>query len=215
MSDLENIGKSGQVTAEKDDRERYLSEIGRQGNEIGELRRQLREQSEVIDKYILKQDEATISENLDPDQVQAMERLVQQKVKPLQDKLSQYDINAAEQRLAAVHPDYKQVITDPSFQAWVDGSRVRATALQAGISAGDVDTVADLLQTYKREQGTPSNSAMDTALSMNRGGSGDMAPRESTLYRRADIIRKKNEDPEWYRDHLSEIRKAYAEGRVR
>jgi hypothetical protein len=185
MSDLENIGKSGQVTAEKDDRERYLSEIGRQGNEIGELRRQLREQSEVIDKYILKQDEATISENLDPDQVQAMERLVQQKVKPLQDKLSQYDINAAEQRLAAVHPDYKQVITDPSFQAWVDGSRMRATALQAGISAG------------------------------NRGGSGDMAPRESTLYRRADIIRKKNEDPEWYRDHLSEIRKAYAEGRVR
>jgi len=183
----------------------YKQQLGKQGNEIGELRK-------IVDEYITK-DNAPTPERFEEDPVGTMERQIQQAVKPIQDKLAAQEVSAAKQRLAEAHPDYEQVVQDGNFQEWVNSSRVHKAAFERAVE-GDLDVGIDLISEYKNTQG-PTQTALNTALGSNRGASSETGTRESTVYKRADIIRKKIEDPAWYRDHQDEIMAAYAEGRVR
>lgn len=183
----------------------YKQQLGRQANELGELRK-------TVDEYIFKQDEAS-APSFDDDPVAAMERLVEKKIAPLRSEVTQTSAQTARARLAEHHPDYEQVVSDPAFQSWVQGSRVNTAAFEAAIS-GDIDTGIDLLNTYKGSH-TQTQDALDTSLALNKGGSSDTGARDGQVYKRADIIRKKIEDPAWYRNNQEDILKAYAEGRVR
>lgn len=188
----------------------YKQRLGQQGNEIGELRRELAELRSVADKYIQSNDPPP---SFDDDPVKAVERLVETKIKPIQDHLSQQSAQSARQKLEQAHPDFEQVVQDPQFQEWVKGSRMNSAAFEAAVS-GDIDTGIDLIAAYKQNH-QPSRSALDTALASNAGGSREMGGRESTVYKRAEIIRKRIEDPEWYRINQADIMRAYKEGRVR
>lgn len=183
----------------------YKQQLGRQANEIGELRK-------TIDEYILKQDEAT-APSFDEDPVAAMERLVEKKIAPLRQEVAGSQARSAQARLSEQHPDYEQVVSDPAFQAWVQGSRINTAAFEAAIN-GDIDTGINLLSEYK-SRNTQTRDALDTSLALNRGSSSDTGARDGQVYKRADIIRKKIEDPAWYRDNHEEIMRAYAEGRVK
>lgn len=183
----------------------YKKQLGRQANEIGEMRK-------VMDQFILKQDEAT-APSFDDDPVAAMEREIEQRLEPIKQRLNQVDASTAERRLAERHPDYEQVIQDPQFQSYVQNSNARVAAFEAAI-AGNIDAGISLIDDFKSSQ-PQTRDALQTALASNRGSSGEMGARESTRYKRADIIRKKIEDPQWYRDNQADILKAYAEGRVK
>jgi hypothetical protein len=183
-------------------------QLGDQGNEIGRLR-------SALETKIEEQDRQLISESFDGDQVAAMERLVEQKVAPLQQKLTQTTQAQAETKLAEKHPDYRSVIQSAEFQAWTEGSKRNLAAYQAAI-AGDLDTGIELLDAYKTEnQSPPSQDVTRAALASNRGGSGDAGIREGGVLLRSEIQELKRNDPAGYRARLPEIMAAYNEGRVR
>lgn len=184
--------------------EQYYKKLGDQANEIGELRK-------LVDQYILK--EETSPKKFSEDPVKATERLIEAKTKPLNDALAAQQARAAEQRIAAIHPDYKEVLSNSSFQEWVQSSTVRSAAYKDAAS-GNLDAGIELMTQYK--QSSPGNAnKLQAATTSVRGSSRDTGTRADNIYRRADLIRMKMEDPARYRELNAEIMKAYAEGRVK
>lgn len=185
--------------------EQYKKKLGQQANEIGELRK-------VIDDYILKENQVT-ADKYAQDPLQATEKLIEQKMKPLEQSLAAQAAREAEEKVAAVHPDYKDVLQNESFQQWVNSSKMRTAGMQAAIN-GDIDAGIELLNEFK-SGASGSNAKLQAATTSVRGSSRDTGTRQDGIYRRADLIRMKIEDPARYRELNAEIMKAYAEGRVK
>lgn len=184
--------------------EMYYKKLGDQANEIGELRK-------LVDNYILK--EETSPEKFTEDPVKATERLIEAKTKPLNDALAAQQARDAEAKVAAVHPDYQEVLRNPSFQEWVNSSPINSEAMKAAAS-GNIDAGIALMTQYK--QSSPgSQDKLQAATTSVRGSSRDTGTRADSTFRRADLIRMKIEDPARYRELNAEIMKAYAEGRVK
>lgn len=129
-----------------------------------------------------------------------------------------------------LHPDAPAIIADPAFQDWVTKSKVRQALLLRAHQSYDVDAGDEVFGTWKElvaartPQATPTKAAVaakrkaDTAAAIVPSG-GNASPGDSAgkgkVYRRADILRLMEDDPDRY-DQLSvEIQNAYAEGRVR
>lgn len=204
----EAVNTSAEAPAAQDEVAWLKKKLGEQGNEIGSLR-------SALESKIDEQDKALLSESFDPDQLAAMERAIESKVKPVQDQLMQAETQQAVNKLQAKHPDYEQVVQDPGFQSWVQSSRLNSAAFDSAIN-GDIDTGIELLDAYKANNHTaPSGDVLNAALSTNRGSSGDAGIREGGIISRAEIQQLKINDPAGYRAKLPEIHKAYAEGRVR
>jgi hypothetical protein len=183
-------------------------QLGEQGNEIGRLRASL-------EAKIDEQDRALLSESFDSDQLAAMERAMESKLRPVQEQLQAAETQAAVSKLSAKHPDYEQVVQQPQFQEWVKSSRLNTSAFEKAIQ-GDIDTGIELLDTYKATvQPQQSGDTMKAALASSRGSSGDAGIREGGTISRAELQHLKMTDPAGYRAKLPEIHKAYAEGRVR
>lgn len=183
-------------------------QLGEQGNEIGRLR-------SALEAKIEEQDRTLMSESFDSDQISAMERLVEQKLQPVQETLNKSAAQQAEEKLATKHPDYQQVIQNPEFQTWVQASKRNSVAYEAAI-AGDLDTGIELLDAYKAENHvTPGEDATRAALASGRAGSGDAGFKEGGILLRSEIQELKRNDPAAYRARLPEIMEAYNSGRVR
>ena len=106
--------------------------IGRQGSEVGELRR-------LVDDYIRAQATSKQQLNAEPveeeeffaDPRKAVEKAVE--AHPAIQQAKQLNVEMARNRalaaLQATHPDYQQVVSDAGFQNWVSASRVRQELL--------------------------------------------------------------------------------------
>ncbi len=186
----------------------FKKQLGEQANEIGNLRN-------ALEAKIEQQDAALIGESFDSDQIAAMERIVEKKLQPVQQAVSQTTATAAEQKLLNKHPDYQEVIQGQAFQAWVNESKVNTAAYEAAIS-GDIDTGIDLLDQFKSTNPSqPTQDAVNVALASTRGSSGDSGIREGGTISREEIRLLKMTDKPKYRAMLPEIMRAYQEGRVR
>jgi len=192
------------IEAIQKENEHLKYKLGKQSEDVGELRK-------LVDQYILK--EEVNPDKYAEDPIGTMEKLMEQKVKPLQEKISSYEESSARQKLEQAHPDYESVVQDPGFQEWVKSSNVRTAAFQSAVS-GNLEAGIDLIGEFKNAKPNR-EAALDVATAQNKGGSRDTGVRESNFYKRADIIRKKIEDPQWYRAHQDEIMAAYREGRVK
>lgn len=119
----------------------------------------------------------------------------------------------------------EEVVADPEFQEWVTKSKVRTELFVRADKAFDKDAALELLENWnerkmigstkkaKEEQEEQLNRNLGAAGSV-KGGSG-VSEGSAKVYRRADIIRLQITDPKRYEQLVPEIRKAYAEGRVR
>ena len=194
-------GDEGQI-------EWYKKQLGQQANEIGELRN-------TIQQYIEKQDQDFLAESFDIDQLSAIEKTVEKKLKPIQDKLSQSDAAIARDRLSAKHPDWESVVNSPKFQAWVAEDPIVRSAYETAVINQDLDTGIALIDQFKGQNQKPSQDVLQTALSSSRGTSGDVAAPDQGMMSRAEIRHLKMTDPAKYRAMSKEILKAYAENRVR
>jgi uncharacterized protein YqgQ len=200
--------------------------IGRQGSEVGELRR-------IVDDYIRAQAAAKQqlqtedSEEVDffADPRKAVENAIENhpKIRQAEQLTLEMQRSKALNALQAAHPDFQQVVTDPGFQSWISASKVRSELFVRANNQFDYDSANELLSLYKERKDSAQQTvaaekqarsqAVRAATTTVSSGS-DEAPTKK-IFRRADIIKLMQTNPDKYDMMQEEIMSAYREGRVR
>ena len=199
--------------------------IGRQGGEVGELRK-------IVDQYIQTQLTTQAPQNqaqeedvdffVDPD------RAVQKAIEN-HPSIKQAQMYTEEARKAASlsllknkHPDMAEILQDNSFGEWVKASKIRTQLFLLADQKYDADAADELFSLWKDRQQTVQNTATvekaarkEALKAANTGNAqGSAEGRSKKKFRRADIIKLMQSDPDRYEALQPEIMQAYAEGRV-
>jgi len=122
--------------------------------------------------------------------------------------------------------DPAKYFADPEFIEWVQANPFRGQALRHADLNMDANAAIEIFETYNLHQGVKASKSQEKQQEVNQkqatakkaaivdGGS----PGEKSagpIYKRADIIRLQNTDPDRYERLMPQIMKAYAEGRVK
>ena len=199
--------------------------IGKQAQEVGEVRKLA---DELIKQNLGSRQQQTRQEEPEVDFCENPQKAVQKTVDNHPDILAARQVtlemkrSQIQQRLAQEHPDFGDIAKDQDFANWVKSSPIRIKIFEQADSGYDYDSANELLSTYKQlrsvKQKQTSNEGEVTrkqnlkAVGVDVGGSGESSKR---VYRRADLIRLKMQDPDRYDALSQEIMAAYSEGRVR
>jgi hypothetical protein len=206
--------------------ENLEKELGRKGQEIGELRKLsddfLRQQ--VTDK------QQTTAENEPVDFFDNPEAAVSKilenhpQLREMKEQQLSSTRTATQKSLETTHPDYLNIVQDGGFQDWVNESRFRKELFRQADSY-DFDAADELISTWKERQMISKTKEVNADKEKKRqaglkaGKTESRSSVESTagkkIYRRADLIRLKQTDPSRYADLADEIVQAYSEGRVK
>ena len=206
--------------------ENLEKELGRKGQEIGELRK-------LTDSYLQSQistqaETTTTSEPADfyDNPEQAVRQIIDNhpRFKEMKEQNEKQTASLTAQQLEKAHPDFQEVIGDGGFQEWVNGSKIRQRLYKEADSY-DFDAADELLTNWKERQMISKTQEVNEGKKVKRdtamkaGEAMSNASGESTagkkIYRRADLIRLKQTDPRRYEDLADEIYQAYADGRVK
>ena len=198
--------------------------IGKQAQEVGEVRRL----ADDLIKQNLQSTHKPIVEEPEVDFFEDPQRAIQNTVNRHPDVLAakqatqEFKRMNIQQKLAATHPDFQQVVQDTGFTEWVKASPVRLGLYAKADGEYDFDSANELLSTYKqlKQVQTKQVAAVDNtarqqslkAASVDVGGTGESSKK---IYRRADLIQLKIRDPNRYEALQPEIMAAYAEGRIK
>lgn len=219
--------------------------IGRQGSELGDLRR-------VADEHIksslkaLTPKPAAAEPAKKPDDVDfftnptdAITRLIEahpelQRLKGQAQESAAREIQRGREEAAVKfntkHPDAGTILADENFRAWVTKSPLRQAMLVRAHKHYDFQAGDEVFDTWKELQAarTPAAPAEKKPAPQRAAGKeaarvpsgGNAAPAENAkggekIYRRADIVRLMEREPDRYASMADEITKAYSEGRVR
>jgi len=199
--------------------------IGKQAQEVGEVRKLA---DELIKQNLGSRQQQTKQEEPEVDFFENPQKAVQRTVDSHPDiiaaRQATLEMKRAQiqQRLAQEHPDFGEIAKDQDFANWVKSSPVRIKIFEQADSGYDFDSANELLSTYKQLRGVKSKQMSDAgeasrkqtlkAVGVDTGGSGESSKK---VYRRADLIRLKMQDPNRYEALSDEIMVAYQEGRVR
>ena len=198
--------------------------IGKQAQEVGEVRKL----ADELLKQNLNSRQQQVEIEPEVDFFENPQRAVQETIDKHPDVLAarqagqEFKRMQIQQKLVQDHPDYSQVVNDFEFQNWVKSSPIRLGLYAKADGDFDYDSANELLSTFKqlrgikaKESGQADNAARAKtmkAVAVDTGGSGESSKR---IYRRADLIRLKMQDPNRYDALSDEIMAAYAEKRVR
>ena len=199
--------------------------LGRQSSEVGELR-------SVVDSYIQTQLDTTpatqepeeeIDFFSDPDK--AVERAIKNhpSIKAAEQQTQQYKQQTAQSQLQQRHPDMQEILQDGKFVDWIKGSKIRTQLFAQADTQYDYEAADELFTNWKERQGVVAQTvanekasrkeAVKTASTGGAKGSGETVTKK--VYRRSDIIKLMQTDPDRYLALSPEIERAYAEKRVR
>ena len=198
--------------------------IGKQAQEVGEVRRL----ADELIKQNLGSRQQTRQEEPEVDFFENPQKAVQRTVDNHPDILAarqatlEIKRSQIQQRLAQEHPDFGDIARDQDFANWVKSSPVRIRIFEQADAGYDFDSANELLSTYKQLRSVKQKQSSDAgevtrkqnlkAVGVDVGGSGESSKK---VYRRADLIRLKMQDPTRYDALSDEIMQAYQEGRVR
>ena len=198
--------------------------IGKQAQEVGEVRRLA---DELLKQSLIKQAPPTEVEP-EIDFFEDPKKAVRQTLESHPDVLAakqaaqEFKKMNIQQRLASEHPDFQQVVQDPEFAEWVKQSPVRMGLYARADSEYDYDSANELLSTFKTlkqvkrqtevKQAQEATEKTLKSATVDTGGTGESSKR---VYRRADLIRLRMQDPDRYNALQDEIMQAYADGRVK
>jgi len=199
--------------------------IGRQAQEVGEVRRLA---DELLKQQLSSSKKESAPEVDDVDFFEDPKKAVQKAVENHPDIIAartataQMKRQTSTQTLVAKHPDMGQIVQDPEFIDWVKASSIRTQLYAQADSGFDVAAADELLSTFKQvrtskrqeiqQVATDNRKQSLKAASVETSGTGESSRK---IYRRADLIRLRLENPDRYDALQSEIMAAYAEGRVR
>ena len=198
--------------------------IGKQAQEVGEVRKL----ADELIKQNLGSRQQTRQEEPEVDFFENPQKAVQRTVDNHPDILAARQVTQEmrraqiQQRLAQEHPDFGDIAKDQDFANWVKSSPIRIKIFEQADSGYDFDSANELLSTYKQLRPVKQKQTSDDgevtrkqnlkAVGVDVGGSGESSKK---VYRRADLIRLKMQDPNRYDALSDEIMAAYQEGRVR
>ena len=198
--------------------------IGKQAQEVGEVRKL----ADELIKQNLGSRQQTRQEEPEVDFFENPQQAVQRTVDNHPDILAARQVTQEmrraqiQQRLAQEHPDFGDIAKDQDFANWVKSSPIRIKIFAQADSGYDFDSANELLSTYKQLRSVKQKQTSDDgevtrkqnlkAVGVDVGGSGESSKK---VYRRADLIRLKMQDPNRYDALSDEIMQAYQEGRVR
>jgi hypothetical protein len=208
-------------------------ELGRKSQEIGELRNLsdsfLKAEISRNGPQTSQANENSNNETEDDffeDPSKAVNSLIEkhprfQEFQEFQAKQSQ---DSSKVQLEQTHPDYVDIVQDTGFQDWVQASKFRVNLFEEAdkynYEAADEllthwkeRSMIDKTAEVKQEQADSRKKALKTGKTESRSSSDSTAGKKT--YRRADLIRLKQNDPNRYADLADEIFNAYAEGRVK
>ena len=205
--------------------------LGRQGSEVGELRR-------VVDDFIkaqavtkqTQQQQAPNDDDVDEvdffaDPKAAISRAIEKhpKIRAAEELTLNMRKAEALATLKQQHPDFQEIVGSPDFLDWVGKSKVRQELFVRADKAFDFDAANELLGTFKERKAVVEKTkaveqverkqAVKAASTGSAKGSGESASRKT--YRRSDIIDLMVRNPDRYAALADEIMLAYAEGRVK
>lgn len=196
--------------------------IGRQSSEVGELRR-------TVDEFIksqtpsTQQEEAPSEVDFFADPKAAFDSYIENhpKFKEIEQNNKASRKAAVEAMLNKTHPDWQQVLAEPSFVEWVKASNVRLE-LFSRADQFDFDAANELVSNYKERKGVAQQTAeldKQTRKQQVKSASTGQAkasaePSRKRKYRRTQIIKQMKDDPDAYLANADEYLLAYAEGRV-
>ncbi|MEK9694431.1 MAG: hypothetical protein VW270_01625 [Candidatus Poseidoniales archaeon] len=201
--------------------------LGRQSSEVGELRK-------VVDDFISTQlakeqahtgtdEDEDVDFFTDPDKAMAKAIANHPKIKEAETVTQQLRQQETVAKLKSAHPDFDKIVQDQGFVDWVTKSKFRTEMLRKADREYDFEAADELLSTWKDRQSIVQEAAktetkarkdsVKRASTGNTKGSNESSSRK--IYRRADIIKLMQTDPDRYMSLAEEIRNAYSEGRVR
>ena len=199
--------------------------IGKQAQEVGEVRRLA---DDLIKQNLQTNQHKPIVEEPEVDFFDDPQKAIRKTVDQHPDVLAakqatqEFKRMNIQQKLAATHPDFQQIVQDTGFAEWVKQSPVRLGLYAKADGEYDFDSANELLSTYKqlKQVQTAKVAAVDNtarqqslkAASVDVGGTGESSKK---IYRRADLIQLRMRDPERYEALQPEIMAAYAEGRIK
>ena len=199
--------------------------IGKQAQEVGEVRKLA---DELIKQNLGSRQQQTRQEEPEVDFFENPQKAVQRTVDSHPDiiaaRQATLEMKRAQiqQKLASEHPDFGDIAKNEDFTNWVKSSPVRIDLFKRADAEFDYDSANELLSTYKELRTVKQKQTSDAgeatrkqnlrAVGVDVGGSGESSKR---VYRRADLIRLKMQDPNRYEALSDEIMTAYQEGRVR
>lgn len=199
--------------------------VGRQGAEVGELRK-------IVDEFIKNKvsetkENLSNTDNVEPDffdnPKEAVAKAVagSEEMKQIKELLAKQNEQEVLGKLTTKHPDYVDIVKDPAFADWVRSSKVRVELLERA-DKYDFDAADELLSFWKERKGIveKTKAINDEDRKQQRkaastGGKGSGEPVSRKIYKRSDIVNLMTNNPEKYRANINEIQKAYEEGRVR
>lgn len=197
--------------------------IGKQGSEVGELRR-------VVDDFIRTQTSSKPQEKEEVEEVdffadpeKAVKRAVDNhpSVKQAQEAAMMMKREQTLAKLSQKHPDFYTTVQDNAFVEWIKASKIRTQLAAQAESQFDYDAADELLSMWQERQQVSANMAKTAEAdrkqqlkSVDVGSQGNSPAPTKKKYRRADIIKLMQTDPQRYEALSPEIMQAYAEGRV-
>jgi hypothetical protein len=199
------------------------SRLGSQGAEVGELRK-------VVDNFILKQSETKAPEPAeeidffaDPDKAMESKIANHPVIKEAQQNTLHIRQEQAKQELINKHPDAQEIIQSSDFINWVKNDEIRVELLTRADQQYDSRAADNLFSQWKQIRQMSQSAVQDekdarkdaVKKASTGGAKGSSETPSKKIYRRADIIELMKTNPKRYQSMEPEIRRAYAEKRVR
>jgi hypothetical protein len=199
--------------------------LGKQGQEVGELRKVVDDfiQSQNVNAHAAQEEFNEDDFFLNPKEAVSKMLETHPSIQQAQQAATQLKQQEVVSKLKNTHPDFLNIVQDQKFLEWVSKSNIRTRLLREADQGYDFDAANELLSLWKERQQTVQTTIetekknrkeqVKSASTGTSQGSGERPSRK--IYRRADIIELMRKDPQRYEDLMPEIRKAYAEGRVK
>jgi hypothetical protein len=201
---------------------------GKQSTEVGELRK-------LVDDHIQTQlsiQQAPQQQQQEDDEVDffvdpqnAVNRAIDNhpKIKEAEAYTQQAKQQATLAQLKSNHPDMESILQDPKFAEWIKGSKVRTNLFIQADQSYDYDSAHELFSLWKERtqavqqtaqaEKAARKSTLKSASTGNARGTAEGSRKK--IYRRADLIKLMQTDPDRYMALQPEIMAAYAEKRVK
>lgn len=203
--------------------------IGKQGNEVGELRR-------VVDDIVgTMQAQTSTPAPQEPetdfftDPQGATQQTVtkalesNQDIQSIKQELAEARRERAARALLARHPDAAQISQDPQFGEWVAKSNYRMKKFEDSHRNFDSEVASELFDEWKERKQVAETTAANAqaqrqeSVSQASTGSGKSSSetRGKPILSRERLIKLKAENPDRYYAQIDMIKQAYAERRVK
>lgn len=197
--------------------------IGKQGSEVGELRR-------VVDDFIKTQtakehktEETLVDDDFFVEPKSAVKKAIDNHPAIKEAQQASIQMRRAEtvSKLESQFPNFMETVQDPDFADWIKGSRVRTELFTRAETQFDYDSAQELLATWQEKKEftkkVTETSKLDREKQLKAADIGTTGTSEQVSkkkYRRSDIIKLMQTDPDRYDSMSDEIMTAYREGRV-